>query len=76
MSLAALNARMENIEPSQGLWGAATDDQIKSFIDLLVTSGSLTEPMALDRFWTADLIKEINDLDADAIRKQARGYKE
>jgi NitT/TauT family transport system substrate-binding protein len=76
MSLAALNARMENVEPSQGLWGAATDDQIKSFIDLLVTSGSLTEPMALDRFWTADLIKEINDFDADAIRKQARGYKE
>ena len=38
MSLAALNARMENVEPSQNLWGFATDQQIKSFVDLLVTS--------------------------------------
>lgn len=76
MSLAALNARLENVEPSQNLWGFATDQQIKSFVDLLVTSGSLTEPMALDRFWTADLIKEINNFDADAIRQQAHNYKE
>ena len=76
MSLAALNARMENVEPAQNLWGFATDDQIKSFVDLLVTSGALSEPMALDRFWTADLVKDINNFDAEAVRKQAREYKD
>jgi len=76
MSLAALNARMENVEPAQNLWGFATDDQIKSFVELLVTSGALNEPMALDRFWTADLVKDINNFDAEAVRKQAREYKD
>jgi hypothetical protein len=67
---------MENVEPSQNLWGFATDQQIKSFVDLLVTSGFLAEPMALDRFWTADLVKEINNFDVEAVKRQARDYKE
>jgi NitT/TauT family transport system substrate-binding protein len=74
-SLVTLKARLENVEPSQGLYGHATKEQIESFTNLLVIGGLLKRPMADSEFWTADLIKDVNNFDQDAIRLQARNWK-
>jgi NitT/TauT family transport system substrate-binding protein len=74
-SLVTLKARLENVEPSEGLYGYATTQQIESFTKLLVIGGLLKRPMTDNEFWTADLIKDINDFDKDLIVQQARNWK-
>lgn len=74
-SIVTLKARLENVEPSEGLYGYATREQIESFTSLLVIGGLLKRPMADSEFWTADLIKDVNDFDKEAIRRQAQNAK-
>ena len=40
-----------------------------------VIGGLLKRPMTDSEFWTAELIKDVNNFDQDAIRQQARNWK-
>jgi NitT/TauT family transport system substrate-binding protein len=74
-SLVTLKARLENVEPSEGLYGYATKEQIESFTNLLVIGGLLKRQMSDEEFWTADLIKDVNAFDREAILQQAKNWK-
>lgn len=75
-SLMNLNARLKNIDIIDGLVGNSTTAQINGYMNLMVSGGILKEPLPLDKFWDPSLLKEINDFDHEAVRKQAREYKE
>lgn len=69
-----LNARMANMQPIDGRWGFATDQQIEGAMDLQILSGELTERLPVEAVWTDELIDEINDFDEEAVREMARNW--
>lgn len=71
----ALTARLENSGPVQDRWGLSTPEQVRAFRDLLVESGTVDESVDAATLWTDELIVDINDFDADAVREQAREWK-
>jgi NitT/TauT family transport system substrate-binding protein len=74
-SLANLNARLRNIDIVEGLVGNSTTQQINGYMDLMVTGGMLDARLPLERFWDPSLLKDINDFDREAVRKQAQDWK-
>lgn len=70
-----LKARLKNIDIIDGLVGNSTPQQIDGYMDLLVKGGILGKRIPVDKFWDASLLKEINNFDHEAIRKQAREWK-
>ncbi len=71
-----LNARQKNIDIIDGLVGNSTTAQINGYMNLMITGGILKAPLPLNKFWDPSLLKDINDFDHEAVRKQARDYKE
>ena len=69
-ALTILKTRMEYTKPINTLYGLATDESVQNQIKLM----NLQNEVKGSDIWTADLIKEINDFDEEAIRKQAREY--
>lgn len=69
-----LNSRMANMQPVEGRWGYATDEQIQGAMELQILSGELSEPVPIEEIWTDELIDEINDFDEEAVREMARNW--
>ncbi|AXV06657.1 putative exported protein [Euzebya pacifica] len=75
--LSGLVARLENIQPVDGLLFNGTREQMSSHFEVLIaaeTMPALEEPMDsfIDRFWDGSLLEDTNDFDADQIAEQAR----
>lgn len=72
-----LMARLANSQPVDGLFGQSRNDQVGTFIDVLLQSGtiaSVSDKPAVNLVWDGSLVEEFNDFDADAIRELAREY--
>jgi NitT/TauT family transport system substrate-binding protein len=67
----ALTARMENSQPVDGLWGMATDEQVQTFLELLVDSGTVPDSVQAEDLWTDEYIEKINDFDVAAVEEEA-----
>ena len=72
-ALRTLEARGENTEPIDGVWGLATDEQVREHLEIVIEWNDLNE-MSVEDVWTSDLLDEINDFDEEAIREEARNY--
>jgi NitT/TauT family transport system substrate-binding protein len=66
-------ARSRNTQPINGVWGLATDEQVRDHVNVIVKVEGY-RPMSVDEVWTSELLAEINDFDAEAIREQARNW--
>lgn len=56
-------------------WGDVPRDQMEDFQRYLVATDLLPKEIDVTRYYTNDLIAEINKFDASAVAKQAREYK-
>jgi NitT/TauT family transport system substrate-binding protein len=56
-------------------WGELTRDGVIRFQSYLVDAGVLTQPVEPARYFTNDLIEEINRFDEGAVARAARAYK-
>lgn len=74
-SLLQVNARMKNVREVEGLIGNSTIAQINFYQELLLRGGIIQRKLDPARFWDPSLLKEINDFDRAAIRKQAENWK-
>lgn len=72
----SLTARMDNSGPVDGQWGLSTMEQVKTFRDLLVDTGTVDSSVTAEQLWNGDFIDEINDFDEEAIREMARNWNE
>ena len=72
-ALRTLEARGENTEPVDGVWGLATEEQVREHLEIVIEFNELNE-MDVDDVWTDDLLDEINDFDEEAIREEAREF--
>jgi hypothetical protein len=52
-------------------WGQLSAAEFKEEVDFMGLSDKISDP---SQFFTNDLIEEINDFDAEKIRKQAREF--
>lgn len=67
----ALDARIENSQPVNGVYGLATDQQIQDYMQVLIDSGQLETELDVEELWTDEFLDDINDFDADGIRREA-----
>jgi NitT/TauT family transport system substrate-binding protein len=74
-SLMPLQARLRNVDMPNGLFGNATDEQIRGYMNLMVAGGQVKAPMPLDKVWDASMIREINNFDREKVIRQAREWK-
>lgn len=72
--VAALEARLANMQPVEGVWGLATDQQIEGAMKLQLLSGQLDEPVDIAEVWTPEFLDEINDFDAEAVEQEAKNW--
>lgn len=73
-SLAPLNRRQTNVEKVDGLWGGATREQVKGYMEFLVAGGVLKNPIPVDAVWDPSLLEAINNFDKDAVRELAKNW--
>lgn len=73
--LRAAKARLENISQVEGLYGNASKAQIQTLLDLLSKGGVLSKPLTPEQVWSSDLIKEANNFNVEAVKRQAREFK-
>lgn len=76
MSLMPLEARLRNVTMPEGLFGNSTDQQVEGYMKLLLEGGVLSKPIEVSQVWDPSMLKEINDFDREAIRKQALEWSE
>lgn len=74
--LLSVKARFQNIDQVDGLYGNATTDQVQTVLDLLRTGDALLKDLTPEQVWTGELIAEINKFDVEAVKRQAREWKE
>lgn len=72
---AALKARLANSQPVDGMWGLSTPEQVEYHVNLLKSIGVIKDGVHPSAVWTGDLITDINDFDAGAMKDQARNFK-
>jgi NitT/TauT family transport system substrate-binding protein len=72
-ALRTLEARGENTEPVDGVWGLSTEEQVREHLEIVVEFNDLN-PLEVSDVWTDELLDEINDFDEDAIREEAREF--
>lgn len=58
-----------------GRFGDIPVEDMQNFQDYLVTVGDLSEEIDVEKYYTNDMIKEINDFDREAIIQEARSFK-
>ncbi len=73
-SIEVLEARLANSQAIDGLWGQTTTDFIEAQLRGMQDIGALRGDIDVDQLWTPDLIDEINDFDAEAVREAARTW--
>jgi NitT/TauT family transport system substrate-binding protein len=71
-----LSTHLEKAQPVDGVWGGATMQHIQDQVETLQRGGVLASDVEVDAFWTDELLDEINDFDADAVREAARNWSE
>lgn len=59
---------------TNGVLGLLIDADWKRLIDFMKSNGQLKEDVPVDRVITNQFIKEINDFDREAVRKQAQAF--
>ena len=59
-----------------GHYGDLPDDHMKKFQDYLVATAQLPKAIDIHKYYTNELIAKINDFDAEAIKQQAKAYKD
>jgi NitT/TauT family transport system substrate-binding protein len=72
-----LTARLENSKPVDDLFGQSREDQVGTFIDVLLQAGtiaSVSDKPSVGLVWDGSMVEDFNDFDADAIRELAREY--
>jgi NitT/TauT family transport system substrate-binding protein len=70
-ALTIYRARARNTQPIHGPWGLSTDEEVRDHLNVIVRVEGF-RPMTVEEIWTSELIEQINQFDAEAIREQAR----
>jgi NitT/TauT family transport system substrate-binding protein len=58
-----------------GMFGDIPKARMEDFQAYLVSIGELSKNLAVDQYYTNELIKEINDFDSEKIKAQAKSFK-
>ena len=58
-----------------GMFGDMPKAKMEDFQNYLVSTGELPKKIPVDQYYTNELIKEINNFDAEKIKAQAKNYK-
>lgn len=69
-ALTILKTRLSYVDAVDGILGLATEESVQGQIDLMPQ----VEGVSVEDVWTADLLDEINDFDAEAVQEEARNY--
>lgn len=73
-AVAELEARNANTAPIDGVWGYSDGEIVQQHMEVLQQAGVIDEVVDVEAVWDGDLLEEVNDFDAEAIRQQARDY--
>jgi NitT/TauT family transport system substrate-binding protein len=73
-SVLQVRARQKNVREVDGLIGNSSIRQISAYEELLLTGGIIRHTVDPDRIWDPSLLRDINDFDRDAVRKQAASW--
>lgn len=69
------NMRIDTMAVPRDQWGYIHEVDVQTYLDMLKKIGKAPEDMTADQLYTNELIDEINDFDAEAVREFARNYK-
>jgi NitT/TauT family transport system substrate-binding protein len=70
-----LRIRLAHLVPFGGLQGDVDPAAIQGAVDMLAGGAYLEGgPVPVDRFWSSDLLKEINTFDVAAVQEEARSW--
>lgn len=73
-AVAVLEARNVNTAPLELGWGYSDDEIVQAHMQMLLDADVLPTRVSPQDIWTSELLEEINDFDADAVRQQAREW--
>lgn len=75
-AMGQLKARLENMQPLDGVWGDIEEERIDQHVDSLVTGGVIESAPKISEFWDPSLLKKINDFDAAKVEEEAGSWSE
>lgn len=69
------NMRIDNMVVKREKWGYMHESDVTTYVDMLKKIGDVDKNLDAKAIYTNDLIDEINNFDAAAVRRRAREFK-